>query len=227
MATTGRELKRSTAVHADDVRLLYVIRVVCKDEIPANRDGPGGIRTLDLGIKSPTTQAVTSRGDTKRPAPAADHRCKSMHSIAASGDKPVRHLVRHVRSRRRQHAKRLVSFFVCAGHVCRSREPEGPHRRRAFPAALILLRLPRTGLAAPRRRIRDRGASPPWRRRFRRRRRVSRSSSKRARQPRSAAGDRIARSPSSPLRLESSGCPFMTATSKPWWPAIRRSGRSQ
>src|SRR5262245_66390015 len=72
-----------------------VIRVVCKDKIPANRDGPGGIRTLDLGIKSPTKQDAKSRGDPKRPASAADHRCESMHSIAASGDKPVRHFVRH------------------------------------------------------------------------------------------------------------------------------------
>jgi len=76
--------------------LLYVIEVVSQGKSLANRDGPGGIRTLDLGIRSPTKQDATNGSTAKRPgektATAADHRCDDLQLPAAFGDKPVRHL---------------------------------------------------------------------------------------------------------------------------------------
>src|SRR3954471_3836185 len=44
--------------------------------------GPGGIRTRDLGIKSPAQQAETNCAELKRAANRANHRCNKLQRNA-------------------------------------------------------------------------------------------------------------------------------------------------
>ena len=69
--------------------------VATREEIPANRHGPGGIRTHFSGIKSPARQAETNCGQLKRAANWADRPCNELQPDAACGDKPVRPLFTH------------------------------------------------------------------------------------------------------------------------------------
>src|SRR3954471_14717082 len=57
--------------------------------------GPGGIRTRDLGIKSPPRLAATNCAELKPAANRAVHRCNELQPDATCRDKPVRPLYTH------------------------------------------------------------------------------------------------------------------------------------
>jgi hypothetical protein len=70
--------------------LLYVIELPRGTKALQIAIGPGAIRTLDLGIKSPAKQAAASCTALKEAANRTTRRCNKLQRTAACGDKHVR-----------------------------------------------------------------------------------------------------------------------------------------